>query len=39
MNLTSIKKPMKNRVNAEKKKIEKIANHIFRVILPLNETN
>ena len=29
---------MKNRVNAERK-IEKIVNHIFRVILPLNDTN
>ena len=35
MHLTSIKNAMKNRVNAEKK-MKKIANHIFCVILPLN---
>ena len=35
MNLTFIKKPMKNKVNAEKK----IASDIFCVILPLNDTN
>ena len=33
MNLTFIKKPMKNKVNAEKK-IEKTANHIICAILP-----